>query len=591
MAATPSCGTGGYDYNFVKPPFDSLLCTICFLPSKEPYLTACCGHTFCKSCLDGSKKSSNTCPMCRSEDFPTIFNKQSDRLIRSLHIFCTNKEKGCNWQGEVNDINGHLGNCLFQVIHCPNECGECLQRQHLTSHVETKCPHRLVSCQYCNDVGEYQFIEGQHKEECPKFPIQCPNECEIESIYRDEVEKHREVCPLEMIHCDYHVVGCKDKIARKDMNIHKQEMMEMHLSLSINELMETKTQLKSAQNNLKSEMEKAKDDVTQQLIASQQEAKKTIDGLNEKILLVEKHSSKQLTTMGEETITQLENFRQQLLDSQLEAMKIKKDLTAELVASQQEASQQEASQQEAKRTENQLLQKLLAIKNELDSTKQQLGITCQNLTKAEKELTKLAASTDKAVTKMKAMIDEAVATVDKKMAEALQQKAKVIEEMSNPWFISIQYQAINLSPQNQFVPLVLKITEFTNNVMLRGWCSKPFHYYDRTRALRRLRLVVAPRIIDGITYISVSLRTADQLSLSDIFPPIYDLRTRFRVKLLNQVGDSEHVEDTQAIVGSFFDRFADYHNKRFISYKDLLRNTVTCEYLRNDTVFFEVLQP
>ena len=125
------------------------------------------------------------------------------------------------------------------------KCGDCLQRKHLTSHVETECPLHTVSCQYCNEVGEYQIIEGQHKEECPKFPVQCPNECEIESVHRDEVEEHREVCPLEMIQCDYHVVGCKVKMARKDMNTHKQEMMEVHLSLSINELMENKMQLKS----------------------------------------------------------------------------------------------------------------------------------------------------------------------------------------------------------------------------------------------------------------------------------------------------------------------------------------------------------
>ena len=215
--APPTGSAGGYDYQFVTTPSDTLICTVCFLPSKQPCLTECCGHTFCKSCLEGSKKSSNICPVCRSEEFVTIFNKQADRMIRSLHIFCTNKEQGCEWQGEVNDINGHLGNCLFQLIDCSNECAERLQRQYLTSHVETECPHCTVSCQYCIDVGEYQFIEGQHKEECPKFPVQCPNECEIESLHRDEVEEHREVCPLEMIQCDYHVVGCKVKMASSQL--------------------------------------------------------------------------------------------------------------------------------------------------------------------------------------------------------------------------------------------------------------------------------------------------------------------------------------------------------------------------------------
>ena len=233
--ALPSGGGGGYDYQFVKMPSDIFICTVCFLPSRQPYR----GHTFCKSCLEGSKKFSNICPMCRSEDFKAIFNKQADRVIRSLHVFCIHKEQGCEWQGEVNNITNHLGNCLFQIFHCPNDCGESLQRQYLSIHVETECPHHRVNCQYCNDVGECQFIEGQHKEECCKFPIQCPNNCEIISICRDEVEEHREICPLEIIQCDYHVVGCKVKMARKDTNTHKQETMEEHLLLSINELMET----------------------------------------------------------------------------------------------------------------------------------------------------------------------------------------------------------------------------------------------------------------------------------------------------------------------------------------------------------------
>ena len=419
--APPTGSAGGYDYQFVNTPSDTLICTVCFLPSKQPCLSECCGHTFCKSCLEGSKKFSNICPVCRSEEFATIFNKQADRVIRNLHIFCTNKEQGCEWQGEVNDITGHLGNCLFQDIHCSNECGECLQRQHLTDHVKTECPRRTVSCQYCNDVGEYQFIEGQHKEECPKFPVQCPNECEIKSLHRDEVEEHKKVCPLEVIQCDYHVVGCKVKMARKDMNTHKQEMMEVHLSLSIDELMETKVQLKSSQNNLKREVEKTKVhnddlaqqlvwhkarlvDIEQQLIASQ---KKTEDGLTQRIALVEVNcssTSKQLTTVEKAANIKLEKLQQQF---SAEVNKIKEDLTAKLTA----------TQQEAKRTKDQLLQKLTATEKELNTTKQQLATTCQNLTKIEKEHTTLASSTDKAFTEMENKFQAKITAAESKIAE------------------------------------------------------------------------------------------------------------------------------------------------------------------------------
>ena len=51
---------GGYAFRFVLDPLpdelSNLLCKICHLPSKDPHLSRCCGHTFCKSCADHSKK-------------------------------------------------------------------------------------------------------------------------------------------------------------------------------------------------------------------------------------------------------------------------------------------------------------------------------------------------------------------------------------------------------------------------------------------------------------------------------------------------------------------------------------------------------
>ena len=50
-------------------------------------------------------------------------NKQNERAIKGLHIFCVNKDKGCEWQGEVNGIDSHLqndlGRCLFEDVKLP----------------------------------------------------------------------------------------------------------------------------------------------------------------------------------------------------------------------------------------------------------------------------------------------------------------------------------------------------------------------------------------------------------------------------------------------------------------------------------------
>ena len=167
--------------------------------------------------------------------------------IRRHHIYCTNKEKGCEWQGELNNINNHLGNrkgCQFKEVKCSNECGKMIQRQYLTSHAETECPRRKVNCQYCHDIGEHQFIEGQHKEECPKLPLPCPNKCKVRDIPREDMEAHRKECPLEMIQCEYYSVGCKRvKLARKDMENHNKRNMKEHLMMTNHELTDTRAQL------------------------------------------------------------------------------------------------------------------------------------------------------------------------------------------------------------------------------------------------------------------------------------------------------------------------------------------------------------
>ena len=256
--ATPK-SDGGYGYDFISTPPDRFICEVCHLPSRDPYLSVCCGHIFCKSCLDNVKKSlttSDVCPVCRDEEFVTFPQKEANREINSLHIYCTYKEKGCEWQGELNDINNHLGNsdgCQFEEVKCSNECGEMIQRQYLTSHVETECPRRKVSCQYCHDAGEHQFIEGQHKEECPKLPLPCPNKCEVGSVPREDMEVHRKECPLEVIQCEYYSLGCKRvKLVHKDLEEHYNENMKEHLMMTKNKLADTTVQLDAAMKKINS---------------------------------------------------------------------------------------------------------------------------------------------------------------------------------------------------------------------------------------------------------------------------------------------------------------------------------------------------
>ena len=83
---------GGYEFDFVASLPDRMQCNICHLPSRDPYLSVCCGHLFCKSCLDKLKHpqtNNNACPVCHDHEFVTFPNKAINREIKSLHVYCS----------------------------------------------------------------------------------------------------------------------------------------------------------------------------------------------------------------------------------------------------------------------------------------------------------------------------------------------------------------------------------------------------------------------------------------------------------------------------------------------------------------------
>jgi len=40
-------------------------------------------------------------------------------MISSLHVFCKNKDKKCNWEGQLCDLELHMNKCPVDLIKCP----------------------------------------------------------------------------------------------------------------------------------------------------------------------------------------------------------------------------------------------------------------------------------------------------------------------------------------------------------------------------------------------------------------------------------------------------------------------------------------
>ena len=135
----------------------------------------------------------------------------------------------------------HKNECQLEVISCSYNCGEKFERQYMIHHVGMECPHCYDCCEYCYEIGD-QFIEGKHKE-CPKFPLPCPNQCEVGTVPCEDMEVHRQECPLEVVSCEYHKSGCLTKLLRKDHEEHKKEKMEEHLMMTMQKLTTNEKQL------------------------------------------------------------------------------------------------------------------------------------------------------------------------------------------------------------------------------------------------------------------------------------------------------------------------------------------------------------
>ncbi|XP_065887555.1 ranBP2-like and GRIP domain-containing protein 3 isoform X1 [Dysidea avara] len=313
-----TCGGGGYDCNFVQSPPDDLLCKICLLPACDAILSVCCGHSFCKCCLDCYLKSEvidhSNCPYCREESFQSFPDKKTTRLVLNLQVFCPNKSQGCSWVGELRSVEDHLTKnsiasstgCLFTEICCSNECGMVIQRRLLEDHLKLECELRQVKCEYCGSTGSYQWINGSHQQECLKYPIECPNHCEVGHVRREEMSVHLGECPI--VKCPFAVVGCNSVVRKEERMGHMKEALGQHVECNKEAIVE---------------LERAKVALEEQLQAKEQELadikntmknlKKTIDEKGKELDEM-KMKAEERVQIVQESMKQLkEMFEQELM--------------------------------------------------------------------------------------------------------------------------------------------------------------------------------------------------------------------------------------------------------------------------------------
>ena len=160
------------DYEFVIPPPKSLECSICLLTLRDPHVISCCGNEFCQVCIERVKKDGKPCPLCNEQNFTTLLHKKLVREVNALVIRCPQKELGCEWEGELGQLQRHLNpgagvssaeGCEFFMVECAYRCGAQLQRRLIQEHEMEACPKQPIGMQVASLMKKFEAVATENR--------------------------------------------------------------------------------------------------------------------------------------------------------------------------------------------------------------------------------------------------------------------------------------------------------------------------------------------------------------------------------------------------------------------------------------------
>ena len=200
------------------------------------------------------------CPTCNEPRFDLFQNKGLQQPLYGFRVFCSNKESGCDWQGELGQLDQHLNlnpdndklsvGCAYTEVMCLY-CNEPHPRHEIKYHQTSQCAERPFTCSLCEYESTYNDVVTNHSPVCKCRPVDCPNSCGITYVQNHYLEEHVSTqCPLTYVECEFSDAGCDAKVYRKDLPSHLGENMVTHMSLLARENRKLKQQLREEATKL-----------------------------------------------------------------------------------------------------------------------------------------------------------------------------------------------------------------------------------------------------------------------------------------------------------------------------------------------------
>ena len=186
----------GHKCRFIDSVLEDFYCKKCTLVARRLTVTACCGESFCQTCIAYFKDNGQPCPECGATEFTTFEQIKSQKRINNLQVYCSMKERGCGWSGTLEQLDTHLDphqdNCQYVDTKCPLKCLKTIPKNNLDDHLAQHCVKRAYVCRYCSFKATYEEVVDTHLPQC-KYALDCPNRCGA-TFERDFLEDHMKMC-------------------------------------------------------------------------------------------------------------------------------------------------------------------------------------------------------------------------------------------------------------------------------------------------------------------------------------------------------------------------------------------------------------
>ena len=361
----------GFECKFVDQVPGDYFCKQCKHVAREPTIASCCTEVFCKACIETAIEDNKPCPSCQETDISFILHKKYQPKILALKIYCSLKDRGCEWTGQLQHLDAHLdlttGDCVYVDVDCPSKCNQKVQKCNVDAHLANHCPNRDYTCPHCSFKATFRKV-SEHFEVCRYYTLVCPNRCGA-SFERDDLEDHMKMCGLQKVQCEFSYAGCEAEFIRDHQKEHMEQNTQKHLAMVAAATLRIS---QKQQQTFEQKLQEQQKEFDRKLEDKDSETKAIVNNEASQLVNEQRQQSDAQIRDLKEKFQELQQFLQQAID--------KKDEQTKKVLEEQQKAFEKKLEEQREEFHKQLEEKDKHIQIELNRLQIKNGLFPYNLT-------------------------------------------------------------------------------------------------------------------------------------------------------------------------------------------------------------------